>query len=175
VQLLIVNRVHGSYLRGDILAAVPDVHVWGPFEVMSRWSASDEVAFPNGLPDDLVGVSRTTGNFPNPQFAVVRFPSYRCDLNLAEAWLDSDGGGGTEVIGRRLWWLDLDDLPPGQRNSLEAPGGEATLGANRLPAIKNRHDGLSVTDVPAWDSDTTQGNIRQRHPGTMTRDRLGVL
>lgn len=175
MQLLIANRDHRDYQRGDILAIVPDIHAWSALEVMSMWLAGEAAAIAAGLPVEYQApFIRNTVNFPNPQFAVCRFPSYRCDLNLAEPWLGTDGSG-TIQIGRRLWYLDLDALPPGQRNSLEAAGGEGTLGANRLSAIRNRHDGLSITDIPGWDSDLTQGNSRHRHSGTGARDRLGVL
>lgn len=176
MQFLLINQDYGNYLRGEILVVKPDTHVWSALEVMSAWLASDAVAIAAGLPVEYrAPYIRNTGNFRNPQFSVCRFPSHRYDLNLAEPWLDSDGGGGsTVVIGNSLWYLDLDALPPGQRKSLEAPGGEGTLGANRLDAVKNKHDGLSLADMVDWDSDLTKGNTKHRHFSTNARNMLGV-
>lgn len=182
MQLLIVNRDHRSYLRGDILAVVPDTHVWSPLEVAALWLAND----PLGLPDEYKTASeggtfpdRTTANFPNPQFAAVQFPSYRADCNLAEPWLTPDienpeDNEGTKQQARRLWFLDLDALPPGVRNSIEQPGGQAQLGANRLSAIKERKTGTSITDLAGWELDTAKGNELHRFPGSSARAFLGV-
>lgn len=177
MQLLIVNQDHHGYLRGDIVAVKPDTHFWSALEVASIWLASDSVAIERGLPPEYQEpYQRTTANFPNPFFAVVRYPSYRCDLNFADAMLanDPDEVDATMVVGKRGWYLDLDALPAGQRNSLEQPGGEATLGANRLNAIKSRVDGTPITDSADWTGDTSQGNTPHRHPFTDPRLRLAV-
>lgn len=178
MQLLIVNRNHGGYERGDILAVLPDIHVWSALEVASTWLASDAVAIAAGLPEEYrAPFIRNTANFPNPQFAIARYPSYRCDLNLAEPLMavDPNDPEATINIGRRLWYIDLDSLPPGQRNSLEQPGGEGTLGANRLNAIKSRFDATDITTSNAWTSDTTLGNSPHRHPFTDARTRSGIV
>lgn len=178
MQLHIVNRDHGSYLRGDVLAVLLDVVPFGPLEVVSLWLSGD----PIGLPDEYRSgqdfppgtfEQRTSLNFPNPWSAVVRYPSFRCDLNLAEPWLEDDPrdpGESTRMASPRLWFLDLDALPPGQRSSLEQPGGEATLGANRLRAITNRADATDITDVVGWDDDETLGNVKHRYPGSNARN-----
>lgn len=182
VQLHIVNRDHKQYTAGDILGVLPDIHIWSPLEVASRWLSHNNLpGLPDEYRDDLddppgTFPRRTVANFPNPWSAVVRYPSYRCDLNLAEPWLEIDLTelGATRQRQPRLWFLDLNALPTGQRNSLEQPGGEATLGANRLGAIMSKHDVMPITNVVGWDT-TGDGDNPHRHPGTMCRDRLGVL
>lgn len=177
MQLQIVNQDFREYLRGDILAVVADIHVWSPLELQGLWLAGS----PIGLPDEYRTVEeggsypqRTAVNFPNPWIAVAQFPSYRLDVNLAEPWLqeDPDDVEATTMFGPRGWYLDLDGLPPGVLNSLEQPGGEASLGKNRLRWIKHRETGESVDSVPGWDSDITQGNFKHRHLGTGARTRV---
>lgn len=178
MQLHIVNRDHQGYTAGDILAVLPDIHVWSPLEVASLWLATN----PLGLPDRYKTVAeggtfppRTAANFPNPWSAVARFPSYRCDLNLADTWLEIDLTelGAFRAREKRLWFLDLDALPPGQRSSLQQPGGEGTLGANRLSAVRNKHNGGAITDVAGWDT-LTQANTRHRYSGTSNKSHVGV-
>lgn len=176
MQLHIVNRDHRDYLRGDILAVIIDIVPFGPLEVAGLWLSHNNTTVPDEYRDDLddppgTFPRRTTANFPNPWSAVARFPSYRADCNLAEPQLiaDPDELGATIMTAPRLWFLDLDALPPGQRNSLEQPGGEGTLGANRLSAITNRFDGSSITDVAGWEDDITLGNTLHRYPGSNAR------
>jgi len=179
MQLLIVNRDHHGYTRGDILSVLTDVTPFGPLEVAGLWLSHNNTTVPDEYRDDLddppgTFPRRTVANFPNPWSAVARFPSYRCDLNLTEHQLeaDPDEPGATRMLLKRLWYVDLDALPPGQRNSLEQPGGEATLGAVRLSAIKNRFDGSSVTDVVGWEDDITLGNSLHRHADTGPRNHM---
>jgi len=180
MQLHIVNRDHQNYLAGDILAVYPDSQIMTPLVVSSLWQANNPVGLPEkyrSAADTPPGTfpDRTINNFPNEWSAIARFPSYRADLNLAEPWLEIDLTelGAVRQRAHRLWYLDLSALPPGTRNSLEQPGGEAQLGANRLDAIKNRHNSQPITDVLGWEL-TGQGNIKQRYAGTNARDYLGV-
>lgn len=182
MQLQIINQDHHGYQRGDILAVVPDTVLWSPLEVQSRWLSHNNLpGLPDEYRDDLddppgTFPRRTAANFPNPELAVVRFPSYRCDLNLADQWLEIDLTelGAHRQRQKRLWYLDIDDLPRGQQNSIEQPGGEATLGSNRLPAIRNKHNGLSITAVLGWDANRSMGETKHRHTGTSPRLHVGV-
>jgi len=154
MQLLVNTIARTDYERGDILAVVPDTHIWGREESMAIW----------------LGDGRAAEDFPNPHLGILRMPSEPVDLNLADPFLEDaldEGQPSTEVLKQRLWYVDIDALPPGVANSLTSPGGDAQVGRNRRSAIKNKYDGSSL---PLRNE--SDGNTRHRHTNTNPRDRV---
>ncbi|MCP4958279.1 MAG: hypothetical protein GY925_03310 [Actinomycetia bacterium] len=143
-----------GYTRGDIIAMVPDGHVWGRAESMDVWLAE------GGAEED----------FPSPWLCILSVPSEPVDLNLAEPWLEEDPDEVGSTIDRlpRLWFVDFDALPPGIRRRLDVPGGTATQGRNVRRFITNKQDDSTL---PVRSS-TNQG--RHRHLGTSARNFVGA-
>ena len=148
MQLLIATSPVNGFKVGDIISVVPDDHEWGAAETMAKW----------------LEAGRLAEDFPTSMFGVIVMPSEPPDVNLMEAHIQADAIGGNEVVDKRLWFFDLDDLNSGQRKQIGSPGGSITVRRSARSSIKNRFDGTSLPLRVESD-----GNSRHRHATTEAR------
>lgn len=153
-QLLVATASMNGYQRGDIIAVMPDTHVWGKAETLASWVAAGE----------------TAGSFINPGFAAVQLATDPVDLNLADPMLMDDPVDGIKhhPTNKRAWFVDIDSLPGNVKRDFDDPGAVVVLPSNRWSAVKRRADGVSK---PGRIPDASQQ--RTRLSGTSERERLG--
>lgn len=141
MQILIANQAFNGFEAGDIIAAVPDSHVWGREESVDVWVAAGNLA----------------GDFPNPSFSIVQLDEEPCDLNLAEADIDVE----SNMVARRTWRLNLSLLPPGDVAQL-TPGAVVSLNrASTRARIRDKHGNRQLPPDAS-----NNGNQIKRRPET---------
>ncbi len=150
MKLLITTEAVSGYDVGDILAVVPDTHLFGNYETLAAWVAS----------------GRAPEDFPNSNLAVVELPLEPPDLNLAEPELEQDPfeAGGSRQTLKRGWRFDLDRLPRPVRAQLEAPGAVVAFPRARRDVVRRKVDDLQLPLRAEND-----GNTTGRHPASSAR------